>query len=107
MSTYLGITGGYDLAPRNLDRPTMMVVNRFGLMISVLFGSLIVGALAMGRKSVLRWTTLEHRLLTILPLSLLFLYAVTFRQFEPGSANLTKWTYLPRFSPPWLSWCAG
>jgi hypothetical protein len=89
----------YDLASRNLDRPTMMVVNRFGLMISVLFGSLIVGALAMGRKSVLRWTTFEHRLLMILPLSLLFLYAVTFRQFEPGSANLTKWTYLPAVFP--------
>jgi hypothetical protein len=89
----------YDLAPNKLDRATKIVVNRFGLMVSVLFGSLIVGTLAMGRKTVLRWTTLEHRLLTILPLSLLFLYAVALRQFDPRSANLTKWTYLPAVFP--------
>ena len=89
----------YDLAPKKLDRPTKIVVNRLGLMISALFGSLIVGTLAMGRKSVLRWTTFEHRLLAILPWSLLFLYAVALRQFHPGTANLTKWTYLPAVFP--------
>lgn len=89
----------YDLAPNKLDRATKIIVNRFGLMVSVLFGSLIVGAVATGRKSVLRWTTLEHRLLTLLPWSLLFLYAVALRQFDPRSANLTKWTYLPAVFP--------
>ena len=89
----------YDLAPKELDRPTKIVVNRLGLMISVLFGSLIVGTVATGRKSVLRWTTLEHRLLTVLPWSFLFLYAVALRQFDPRSANLTKWTYLPAVFP--------
>ena len=89
----------YDLAPKELDRPTKIIVNRLGLMISLLFGSLIVGTVAAGHKTVLRWTTLEHRLLTVLPWSLLFLYAVALRQFDARSANLTKWTYLPAVFP--------
>jgi hypothetical protein len=89
----------YDLAPQRLDRPTKVVVNRLALILSGLFGSLIVGALAMGRKSVLRWTTLEHRLLAVLPLSLVFLSAITLRQFDARSANVIKWTYLPAVFP--------
>jgi hypothetical protein len=90
---------GRDIAHKMMELEPRVIGNRIGLVLFVVFGTFVAAVVVQGAKRLVRWSTLEHRLFMLLPLSVFFLYVVALRQFSPKWGNLVKWCYLPQVFP--------